>query len=373
MDDKRNDAPEGALPDSQAVTAAAASLLETARELLGSAPALQQDYAARTEAFRQAVNQSVNGQLAAALQQVTQDLQKPQQQLKALPQALAALPAENAAALNRLLNRLQARAGLPPIPELTDEVDQAGLNQPLSSRALTTLGVCSEEALLRRGLGADLLPILRSVTSLYAVAPQSEDPAFNYIPYSMLMGYLYEALMSRHFHRLFRTLKLSRNYSLSSYDRVDWTRCTALAGFGRFYSSDLRAMTPGDWAAWLNLLQCCRFLRNRLHSDDGSPGFTSRGELDALFGLLFTRGTEPKEALLALPCFAPDAPPFGNPVWPVIPAEWPGADPADPHGSLAQHIRLHAPSFRLSLLDFLLACADFADTPEAPAASSQLP
>ena len=363
MDDKRNSAPDGALPDPQAITGAAADLLQTAREILGAAPALRQQYAEQAKTFRQAVSQSVGGQLATALQQVAQT---PRQQLQSLGQTLAALPAENAAALNRLLGRVQSQTALPPIPVLASDVRQAGLDQPLPTRVLVGLGVSGEDELLRRGLGEDLLPILRSVVALHAMAPGNSNGAdVNCIPYGMVTGYLYEALMCRHFHRLFRTLRLSKSYGLSAYDRVDWTHCTAFAGFRRYRSADLRALTPGDWAAWLNLLQCCRQLRNRIHSDDGTPGFISRKELDAFHALLLSRGSEPKLALLALPCFAPDAPSFGHPVWPVIPPEWPGATPAEPHRSLAEHIQLHFPSFRMSLLDFLLSCADFDDAPAA--------
>ena len=267
------------------------------------------------------------------------------------------LPPEQAAAFGRLLDQLQQRSSL---PDLAQAAGQAGLNQPLPPETLAMMGVASEQALLRRGLGDGLLNPVRSIAALYAMAPRDAAPGFNYIPYGILMGYLYEALMASHFHRLYRHLRLGKAGSLAAYDRVEWSSCTAFAACPLYLTAEMLALSPEDWAVWLNLLQCCRQLRNRLHSDDGEPGFLSRAELDAFYALFFARGASPKLDLLALPCFAADAPPFGKPVWPVIPAEWSGAAAQEPRSALQRHIRLRAPSFRLSLLDFLLACADLA-------------
>lgn len=304
-----------------------------------------------------AMKTSATSQMASLTGKVQEDLTHTRTELGSLSAKLGTVFARHQPLLEGLLNRLQSDLTLPSAPEVAGEVERSGLNQPLDSLTLARLGVVSEDELLRKGLDPELLPILRSVVTLYGMAPAvgGED---NCIPYAIMLGYLYEALIRGSFHKLYQHLRLPKTNLLSAYDTVEWERCVKMADCGRFRDGALRSLRPEDWAAWLNLFQCCRILRNRLHSNKGEPGYISRGELDALYCLMLCDGAEHKEKLLALPCFGPHAPAGCKQFTPVIPAQWPGADPADPHGSLLRHISANGSRFHQGMISFLLGCGD---------------
>lgn len=307
-----------------------------------------------------AMKTSVTGQMSSLTGKVQEDLGHARAELGGLSAKLGSVFTRHQPLLAGLLNRLQSGMTLPAAPEVAGEVERSGLNQPLDSLTLARLGVVSEDELLRKGLDPELLPILRSVVTLYGMAPAvgGED---NCIPYAIMLGYLYEALIRGSFHKLYQHLRLPKTNLLSAYDTVEWDRCVKMADCGRFRDGSLRSLRPEDWAAWLNLCQCCRILRNRLHSNKGEPGYISRQELDALYCLMLCDGADNKERLLALPCFGPNAPAGCKQFTPAIPAQWPGADPADPHGTLRRHISANGSRFHQGMISFLLGCGDMTD------------
>ncbi|MBQ7849624.1 MAG: hypothetical protein IJ343_07890 [Clostridia bacterium] len=326
----------------------AASVSQLSRGLLDSLPDLT------SQLLRSA------GQLRADLQKqvvshVSGQLGAVRQSLQGLSGQLMDMPGVQQTQVSSLLTRLQENLSL---PELLDTVRQAGLDQPLDALSLMKMGFSSESELLQAGLPEDTLSLLRSTCALYAQRPAQCDESYNCMPHAIMLGYLYEALASSCLHPLFVRARIRRGNGLSAYDVVDWHRCEAFAACGDFRNPDMRRLTPADWAVWLNLMACCRMLRNRQHSDKGMPGFIDHAETDAFFSLMFFPGQSSKLAMLQLPCNGPCPPAWSKRFEPKIPADWADPPAADPYDCLQAHVLRHTAAFNLSLLRFMLSCGD---------------
>lgn len=337
--------PAAAVDDLHGLTGAAQQMT---RELLGGISGMKGQLLAQTQLLRAGVTQQAARAAGEALNQSKQALAEAAGQLMRAP-ALQQMQ------LSERLARLQEQLSL---PELLAEAGRAGLNVPLDYLTLLNMGFNTEEELLRAGLPEELLPLLRSAAALYRQCPADCGADFNCMPYAFMLGYLYEALVSRCFHQLFTRAGLKKTAGLSPYDAVTWDKCCLLADFSAFRDPAMKRLAPADWAAWLNLFTCFRLLRNRQHSDQGIPGFISRDELDAAFGAMFFPGQGRKVTLLLLPCFGTDTPVWSRQFRPAVPPQWPGSIPADPHGTLLHHIRQSVAAFTPSLLRLMLSCGD---------------
>lgn len=330
-----------------APTEIAASVQQAVQGLLGSIPSLTAQMLESAGQLREGMQKQITGHMAGRLSTV-------QQSLQALSGKLAGLPGVQQSQVDSLLRRLQENL---PLPEIVDAARQAGLDQPLDTVSLMKMGFSSEEEMLSAGLPADTLSLLRSAFVIHSLQPAHVGTDDNCMPYAIMLGYLYEALASSCFHQLFVRAKVKRGNGLSSYDVVDWKKCEAFADCQAFCSAELNALTPGDWAVWLNLMACCRLLRNRQHSDKGHFGFISRAESDAFFEMMFFPGQSGKLTMLQLPCNGACPPEWSKRFEPKIPAEWTDAPAADPCACLQEHVRRSAAAFRPSLLRLMISCA----------------
>lgn len=321
---------------------------QMARELMNSLPDLKSQLLANADTLRQDVAKQVKQHMAAELHGV-------QQSLQGVSSALMNMPGTQRMQIAGLLEQLQERLSL---PETVDMVRQAGLDQPLDFITLTQMGFTSEQELLSAGLPADSLPLLRAACQLHTQTPVHCSDDYNCMPHAIMLGFVYEALVNSCLHPLFVRTNIRRGNGLSSFDVVDWRKCEAFAACDAFCSPDMKRLTPADWAVWLNLMACCRMLRNRQHSNQDDTGFISRAESDALFALMFLPGQMHKLNLLSLSCFGPCPPAWSKRFEPRIPAEWSDPPCTDPCECLKAHIRRQTMAFTPSLLQLLLRCGD---------------
>ena len=325
----------------------AASVQQTMQGLLDSLPGLTSRMLESAAQLREGLQKQVTDHVTGRLGTVRQSLQ-------GLSGRLMSVPGVQQAKLDALLSRLQENLSL---PEALDAARRAGLDQPLDALALMKMGFSSEAELLEAGLPADTLSLLRAAVAMKELRPVQCGEGYNCMPHAIMLGYLYEALASSCLHRLFVRAKVKRGNGLASYDVVDWAKCEAFAACQAFRSAEMNALTAGDWAVWLNLMACCRLLRNRQHSDKGSFGFIDCAESDAFYDLMFIPGQASKLTMLQLPCNGPCPPEWSKHFEAKIPAEWADAPDAEPCACLREHVRRSTSAFRPSLLHIMLGCA----------------
>ncbi len=320
------------------------------RDMIPDLSSIRMQTRETTRAFSERVEQQVSQNIGMGLSQISGDLRKATAQLGSLPQL-------QGTRLMDVLDRLPHQIDALSQSQLADALREAGLDRSLDMLTLMKMGFSSEQELLNSGLDQELLSLMRSTIRLYEQCPRTSSADMNCMPYAFMLGYLYEALITRlfapHFHRTDGNHKARY---LSDYTRVDWAHCERLAAFPSYRDPAMKRFSAGDWATWLNLCSAVRMLRNRQQSDGGVAGFINREEMDAALSVLFYPGQSSKLSLLQLPAFGDEPPAWARKFQPTVPEEWPGANPADPHGSLLRHVASNVSAFTPSLLQLLMSC-----------------
>ncbi len=316
-------------------------------ELRGSLPDMRSQMMDAVRLMRQGIRQQTTQAIGDLLDGVRQQIGQVTAELRDLP----------GAGRNDLLSTLERlNERMVTLPEALSLMRQAGLAQPIDTLTLLKMGFSSEQELIDLGMDGDLLDSLRSVVRLRQQCPRDCSSATNCMPYSMMMGYLYEALINRFFLPLFRaTDGYKRAHHLGDYTKVNQDHCERLADFPRYRDRSMHSLTARDWAAWLTLCNAVRFLRNRQHSDSGS-GFLGYDEMCALYDALLFPGQTAKTTLLRLPAFSSAPPAWAREFKPDLPPFW-GETPDAQRKSTLRHVSLRTSVFTPSLLQFLIRCS----------------
>lgn len=345
---ERKPVPAAAQPAASPYSGAARQL---AQGVLGSLPDLTRQMRASARSFRDGVQQQVKHEMDEAIGSV-------QRQLNTAAAQLQELPGAQQTHLTDVLTRLNERISHLSPDQAAQEVANAGFNQPLDALTLMKMGFSGEQELLDLGLTVDLLPLLRAAVALHDQCPASCTGEQNCMPYAFMIGYLYEALVGSRFFQAHKHSGGERQPTLVDYSKVSAERCEKLASFGRFRDPALRRLNARDWAAWLNLFDCTRLMRNRQHSDKGVPGFITREEMEAFFSLMLFPGQMAKLDVLRLPAYGKHPPRWSKRFTPQLPQELFGAPTGDDHAQLQQHISRNISAFTPSLLRMLLSSGD---------------
>jgi len=340
--------PRAPQPDTVPVTVTTRQMVQ---ELLGRMPDAISQMRDGISSFRDGLQQQVKREMDSAVGSVQRQLNVAAAQLQALPGAQNDHLTNVLASLNERISHLSPA-------QAAQEVNRAGLDQPLDALTLMKMGFSSEQELTDMGLTAELLSLLRAAVALHSQCPAACTDEQNCMPYAFMIGYLYEALVSSRFFQAHKHADGERQPTLVDYSKVSGDRCESLATFGRFRDPALRRLTARDWVAWLNLFDCTRLMRNRQHSDKGVPGFISHEEMEAFFSLMFFPGQTAKLAVLDLPAYGSKPPRWSRKFIPQLPPELFGSVPGDDLAALRQHVSRSISAFTPSLLRLLLSSGD---------------
>ncbi|MBQ2953435.1 MAG: hypothetical protein IJE07_07740 [Clostridia bacterium] len=333
--------------------AALAGLLrQAAGSMAANTPDLRGQMRSVVQRFRTSLQDQVQQSVSNAVSGVQQGIAQTMQQLQDLPGA-------QQKTLEGALERVQRLAATLPPPQMAAEARAAGLDQPLDSLTLMKMGFSSEQALLDAGLSQDLLCLLRSTVQLRRQCPEIPAEGENCITYAFMVGYLYEALVSKYFVPFFRlTGGNPKAHYLSDYTRVDARHMQRMCNYARTRESSMRTWSPEDWTVWMTLCNMLRSLRNRQHSDTAT-GFISHGEMAAAYDVFLLPNATAKRTLMRLQAFSDAPPAWAREFQPTLPKAW-GSTHGEQRKAVADHVLRHATAFQPSVLQFLLRCGKIA-------------
>lgn len=339
-------------PQSPTPTGMAGDARKMLQSMTLSAPDLREQMRSVVSNFRTTLQDQVKQNVSNAVSGV-------QQELGSAMQLLQETPGAQLDAFESALERVQRLSDTLPPPQLAAEARAAGLDVPIDTLTLMKMGFSSEQALLDAGLTPDLLSLLRSTVQLRSQFADQSAGDVNCVPYAFMVGYMYEALISRFFAPLFRaTGGSSKAHHLSDFTRVNADHMRRMSDYARTRESSMRTYTADDWAVWMTLFNMLRSLRNRQHSDKGT-GYMDAAEMIAGYEAFLFPGSTAKRTLVHLPAFSDAPPAWSKEFQPALPDSW-GATPKAQRDAVALHLSRHASAFQPSFLQFLLRCGKVA-------------
>lgn len=271
-------------------------LNEIRKEMRGQRSELRQELQDQNEALRRELNDRERDQvqaLAGQAERIEAEVRRGIEQIRAtVDEGLQAIEARLSACV---------RPEETP-PSVLEAIHAAGpeLNVALTDEDLAILGVSDEEELLALGLTPTLLEALRFAMSLYHLGEEmDEDEVKNYIPFSFMLGYLYEGLSQLYFRpRLYAHEPAGGGaFQLADLDNLRVPRVEEYVSHALMPGKEggLERWKEPFWIAWFNCMRGLRLLRNRVHSEKGD---VTREDMRRMFSALFESSNAAKERLL---------------------------------------------------------------------------